>query len=84
MFCPHCGSTLDIVPVAGDFVTECPRRHDGMHPIIEFFTTNTTAAHNVIVRSELDEPRGLSASKEPCSEAVDPNTPPPERAKGGE
>jgi hypothetical protein len=30
----------------------------------------------------LDEPRGLSASEEPCSEAVNPNTPPPDLEGG--
>jgi hypothetical protein len=52
------------------------RRTDGNMPLAIL-----EALFSVLV--SVNEPRGLSASEEPCSEAVDPNTP-PERAKGGE
>ena len=42
--CPHCGTPMFMQAVAGDFVWVCPRRHDGHHPVITTYTSDSTNA----------------------------------------
>lgn len=41
--CPHCGTPMFMQPVAGNFAWVCPRRHDGQHPVVVTYTSDSTS-----------------------------------------
>lgn len=55
--CPNCGSQMFLVANCGEFFLRCPREHDGYHPQIVTFTTNSTMPVDLAAVREADAAR---------------------------
>ena len=40
--CPHCGNQMDLIPLHGEWLLQCPRQDSEEHPLYRYTTTDST------------------------------------------